>query len=231
MPGDPIPSENIAATGGGFLVRDCTLIAIATGTSALTLKELRAGIQQIHPGSIYHHFWGGLLQPSFGEREYNNDFAAWARYGLHDAVLAERLAIVNPTDFETLEDLRLDLLDIIDERLDESERLPWLVASLPFEFIRAQTVVFDTRTRIGSPEAFPEVIPHLSTGSIFYHFIDALRRSPFGIDDFSAWLATFENRYEGLIRRLADIDPYFGSLVELRQRLADSSADYFRENG
>lgn len=227
MPVDSKASVNAALGNCGFQVRDCTLIAIATGAGALTLKELRTGILQIHPGSLYYHFWGGLLQARFEEREYNNDFAGWVRHGLHDAVLAERLALINPTEFAKLEDLRLNLLDIIDERLEESERLPWLVASQPFEFIRSQMVVFDTRTHIGSPEAFPEVLPNLSTGSIFYHFIDSLRRPPLGVDDFSTWLARFEDQYAGLIQRLANIDPYFGTLTELRKRLAEVTADYF----
>lgn len=210
-----------------FEVRDCVLIAVATGVKALTLAELRDGLVQVHPGSIYYHFWGGLLQPRFEEQEYNNDFAAWARHGLHDTVLAERLALVDPSEFENLETLRRELLEIIEQRLDESERLQWLPANLPFEFIQSQIVVFDTRSRVGEPEVLAELASRFSIGTVFYHFIDARRRLPAGIDDFSAWLASFGDRYEGVIHDLADIDPYFGSLAELRDRLVSTFAQHF----
>ncbi|HIE48161.1 TPA: hypothetical protein EYP84_04665, partial [Candidatus Bipolaricaulota bacterium] len=77
-----------------FKVKDCTLIAIATGVQAQNLRELREKVETVHPGSIYYHFWGGMLHSRFEEPEFNNDFAAWVRHALHDPVLAERLAVI-----------------------------------------------------------------------------------------------------------------------------------------
>lgn len=229
MPAESVSTVDVTTEGNVFHVRDCTLIAIATGTKAVTLKEFRDGLQVIHPGSIYYHFWGGLLQSRFEEREYNNDFAAWAQHGLHDSVLGERLAAVDPADFEHMEDLRWELVEIIEERLDESERLTWLVANRPFEFLQSQIIVFDTRTRVAEPKALAQLMLHLSIGTVFYHFIDARRRSPIRVDDFSAWLAAFGGRFDDLTRQLAGVDPYFGSLGELRQRLANILSAYFGE--
>ncbi len=202
-----------------FALKDCALIALATGKQAMTLKELRDNLLNINPDSIYHHFWGGLLEPRFEEREYNNDFASWARRGLHDDKLAERLAMVDPSFYSDLEDLRQELLDIIEERLDESEYLPWMLATEPFEFIRAQIVVFDTDMRVERPEQLGELMPRLSTSSIFYHFIDARRRLSDRSDDFRFWLASFHGLYQELSTQLASIDPYFETLTELRQQL------------
>jgi hypothetical protein len=210
-----------------FSIRDCVLIAIATGTKALTLKELRNELAQIHPGSIYYHFWGGLLQPRFEEQEFNNDFAAWARHGLHDTELAERLGAIDPTELEDLEDVRRELVEIIEQRLDESDRLQWLPANQPFEFIQSQIIVFDTHTRVEEPESLAELLPKFSVGTVFYHFIDARRRSTARLDDFSGWLTFFGGRYADLIRDLAEIDPYFGTLPELRQKLAATFARHF----
>ncbi len=47
------------------------------------------------------------------------------------------------------------------------------------------------------------------------------------LDDFSAWLADFGNDYAGLLSDLAGIDPYFSSLIELRQTLATTFARHF----
>ncbi|MEW6290642.1 MAG: DUF5752 family protein [Thermodesulfobacteriota bacterium] len=214
---------------GDFAIKDCALIAIATGSRALTLKELRDALRTIDAGSIYYHFWGGLLQPRFEEREYNNDFAAWAWYHLHDADLAERLAVIDPTEFDSLEALRGELIDIIEERLDEEEYLPWLRATAAFEFIRSQIVVFDTRKRAATPEELVRLFPAISTSSIFYHFIDARRRLPHHGNDFSFWLAGFDGRHQELCNRLDGIDPYFGSVTELRKELNDLFQEFFRE--
>jgi hypothetical protein len=210
-----------------FNVRDCTLIAVATGQSALTLKELLDGIHHVPASCLYHHFWGGLLQPRFEEREYNNDFSAWVKHGLHDGELAERLAVVDPASFKTLEDLRWELCELIEERMDESERLSFQVATRSFEFIQSKIVVFDTRTRIADPAALGPAIAFCSAGTIFYHFIDARRRSPDEIDDFSAWLFSFGDQYNDLIGQIAGIDPYFSSLLELRQRLSTLLTQHF----
>lgn len=212
-----------------FTIKDCDLVALATGKKARLLQEFRNELADIEAACIYHHFWGGLLQARFEEREYNNDFASWVRHGLHDAVLAERLAALDPTDFPDIERLREAMLDLIDSRVDELESPYWMPATLQFEFIRSQIVVFDTELRLQHPRELAETIEHLSTGSIFYHFIDARRRTAQGHDDFSDWLTCFGEECSALCEELAGIDPYFGNLSELRQQLARLFRDHFKE--
>lgn len=217
---DPAGSSAVPNEQREFVIKDCALISIATGRRAYTLVEFRDMLAQVDVDSIYHHFWGGLLEPRFEEREYNNDFAAWARRGLHDTILAERLAMLDPTRFEDMQALRQALLDVVDDRLDESEYLSWMRAGQRFEFIRSQIVVFDTRRRLHQPEELADAIPRLSTSSVFYHFIDARRRQPDRRDDFQIWLAGFDSQYHGLCEQLSGVDPYFSTLGELRGQLA-----------
>jgi hypothetical protein len=202
-----------------FAVKDCALIAIATGRKVLTLMELLESLAGVSTSSIYHHFWGGLLEPRFEEREYNNDFASWARHALHDPVLAERLAVIDPTRFPDLEGLRQTLIDMIETRIEEDEPRGRQAAIRQFELIRSQIVVFDTGRRLSTPRELAEHVPQMSTGSIFYHFIDARRRLEHD-NDFSAWLATIDSGFEDLCRRLDAIDPFFGSLTQLRDGIA-----------
>jgi len=206
-------------TVGPFHVMDCALVALATGRKARQLVEFRNQLADIPEASVYHHFWGGLLQARFEEREYNNDFAAWVRHGIHDGILAERLAALHPADFADIEDLRQEMLELIDSRLDEAEYLSWTRATRQFEFTRSQIVVFDTERRIDTPAALAQSIGELSTSSIFYHFVDARRRTDDRRDDFSDWLAACDHGYPALLAELAHIDPYFGSLDELRREL------------
>ncbi len=212
-------NTNASSPAEPFALKDCALIAIATGRKAHNLSELRNHIRDVNIDSVYHHFWGGLLAARFEEREFNNDFAVWCRRHLREQALAEQLAVIDPVEHRELEELRRELLETIEARLDESETVHWLQAFQPFEFIRSQLVIFDTGTRLARPEALAEVIPELSTGTIFYHFIDARRRLPGGVDDFSYWLTGFDEPYFELRRGLAGIDPFFSSLSSIREEM------------
>ncbi|MBI5439925.1 MAG: hypothetical protein HY900_01805, partial [Deltaproteobacteria bacterium] len=121
-----------------FSVKDCAHTALATGIRAEDLKELRDGVSRAPLGSLYQHFCGRLLQPRFDEPEYSNDFASWAYHGLHDKVLAERLAVIDPADFEGLEPLRQEVLEVLEERLDEGPSASWPNADQPFFFVQSQ---------------------------------------------------------------------------------------------
>jgi hypothetical protein len=202
-----------------FAITDCAMLSIATGVSAENLRELRDRLGEVPESSIYYHFWGMRLRPRFEEPVYNNDFAHWAQEGLHDRRLAERLGVIDPPSFNDLSELRMELIDVIEERLEESELVPWAKPDEGFRFIRSILVVFDTGVRITRPEDLRDLLPSLSRSSLYYHFLDARRRSPEGEDDFRAWLASFGDRYDRLRGEIAMIDPYFSSLSELGRLL------------
>ena len=211
-----------------FEIRDCALAAVATGVKAQNLKEFCNAIGKIEPESIYYHFWGGLLKPRFDDPEYHNDFAAWASHALHDKILAERLSVLDPSEIPDLEKIRAELIDIIEERLDENEHVPWCKRDQQFHFITSQIVVFDTRKTISKASELVEIIPSLTSSSIFYHFIDARRRTFGNIDDFSSWLYGFADRHSDLCCLLATIDPFFSTLPELRSQIAGIMKEYFQ---
>ena len=202
-----------------FAVTDCAMLSIAMGVSAQNLRELRDRLGEIPDSSIYYHFWGMRLRPRFEEPIYNNDFAHWAQESLHDRRLAERLGVIDPPSFSDMSELRAELIDVIEERLEEMEYVPWVRPDEGFRFIRSILVVFDTGVRISSPEDLQPILPTLSRSSLYYHFIDARRRSPEGLDDFQAWLSGFGERFSQLRSEIATIDPYFTSLSNLGQLL------------
>ena len=214
-----------------FAVRDCALITIATGVKVQNLREFGAALKEVPSGSIYYHFWGRLLRPLFDEPEYNNDFASWAYRGLHDKVLAEQLSMVIPTDYSDMEALRRELLEVVEMRLDEFEYVPWAKADQQFYFLKAQIVVFDTGMRFDHPN---QLLPHLmslSTGSIYYHFIDARNRTDERVDDFSSWVKGLGDEFKGLEQSLSAVDPYFSSLKELRLIVSNIFKDFLaKEN-
>lgn len=210
-----------------FAVRDCALITLATGVRVQNLREFREGVKKVPAGSIVHHFWGRLLQPVFDEPEYNNDFASWSYRGLHDKILAERLSMVLPTDFEDPESLRQEVLEVVEQRLDESEIGPWSMADQQFEFLRSQIVVFDTGLRFDQPADIVSYLPSLPTGSVYYHFIDARMRTAGRCDDFSAWLQGCGEHFMPLAATLRGLDPYFSSLKEIRLMVTAAFQQFF----
>lgn len=211
-----------------FFIKDCALIAIATGKRAQNLRELREHLRDINTDSVYYHFWGGLLRPRFDDPEYYNDFAIWVAHGLHNKILAERLAVIDPAKLETLEDLRDELIETIEEYLDETEFLTWSKRDDQFEFIRSQMVVFDTHISVQEPEEFVDILPKMSVGSIFYHFIDGRRRNQNSLDDLQNWLLGFGNTYNDLRLDIDCVDPYFPPLKVLRDELCRVFKNHFK---
>ena len=205
-----------------FFIKDCALIVQTTPFQAVNLRELRECIRQCEAAAIYHHFYETLLRPTFDDPVYQNDFAIWADRELNDIVLAERLGIIDPYQFKSIEDLRLFLLDILDDRLSEVHMIPWARSGHQFYFIKAITVVFDTGRKCIHPDRFLRELRDMSLGSIYYHFIEASRREPMGKDDFSSWL---KNEGEPGIKYLTpmrDIRRAFLPLADIKARLIES---------
>lgn len=215
---------------GGLAVKDCALVAIATGRRARDLAQLRTGVSEADPASIYYHFWGGLLRPVFGDPRYYNGFAIWVDHALHNQALAERLSVIDPTDCRDMEELRAHLLNVIDSELARAGPLAVAPDDSPFDFVRSQIVVFSTDRTIASPRQLARAVEEMSRTSVFYHFIDARRRTPDGADDFTTWLNDIDReRYSELTLRLAGIDPFFVTLPETRGELVRAFRDFLGE--
>ncbi len=209
-----------------FRILDCALITISTGEQAQNLRELRDRLLVTHTGSIYYHFWGIMLRHTYVDPEYQNDFAVWAAHALHDHVIAERLSLIDPNEHLSIEDLRREVIEIIEQHLYEREHVPWARRGEQFQFTRSQIVVFDTKQRVVSPGEFRLLIPRLPLGSIFYHFIDSRRRTSESRNDFSLWLSTFGDEFLPLTEKLDSIDPYFTTLSSLRDEIADAFINF-----
>jgi hypothetical protein len=90
-------------------------------------------------------------------------------------------------------------------------------------------VVFDTSIRYEHPKELVPQISKLSTGSIYYHFIDARNRTEERDDDFSSWLNGFGDEFEELARNLCSVDPYFSSLKEIRLIVSNIFQRFFEK--
>lgn len=203
-----------------FVIMDCVLLTRMSGIpEAASLRELRERLAVCTENVLYHHFAETLLRPTFDYPDYHNDFAVWAKISLQDNILAERFGVLDPYHYSSLEELRGVLLDIIDDRLNTQAFAPAVAKGAEFYFFEADTVVFDTGDRITSSVDLPNAVRRMSTGSIYFHFIEALRREPLGIDDFSAWLQQTDGLVQALIDSLQTLDSSFLTLHELREEI------------
>lgn len=207
-----------------FRFMDCALIILSIGRPAHGLRELRDRAAEVPPQSIWHHFHETLLRPTFDDPEYRNDFALWARRGLRDHVLAERLAVIDPLELDTLERLREHLVDVLDDRLAEVHSTPPVRPGQEFHFLRSQMIVVDTGLRAATPAEMAAQIPLLPPGSLYYHFIEGRRREG-RRDDFSDWLHGWGPGVEALCDRLAAIDFRLWPLPDLRRLVGAALAE------
>lgn len=84
-------------------------VTVPSGSPAWTLAELADGIRLLGHQSLHYHFINSRLRLHLK----TNDFSYWIEHNLHHPWLAARL---NRIDFynDTLDDLRQDILDVID---------------------------------------------------------------------------------------------------------------------
>jgi len=205
-----------------FEIKDCVLLSLMSGMPpAFNLRELRDRIAACTNDVLYHHFCETPLVASFDYPDFRNDFAVWASKRLGDKVLAERLGIFDPYSYGSIEDLRGEVLDVIDERLSELTMVPWARQGHEFYFMKATTIVFDTGERIHQPQELLPAIPRMSTGSIYFHFLEARRRPPVGCDDFAAWLPGFGATWQPYVEALRGLDFYFSTLSQLKGQLIE----------
>lgn len=212
-----------------FFLKNCTLAAIATGISASSLTELNEKISIVDEGCIYNHFWGSRMNPQFVHPQHHNDFAVWAYDSLHDNILAERMSIIDPTDYPNLEGLRIAVQEAIETRLDEYDYVVWTKKEDKFHFINSTIIVFGTQISAKNPTELAILIEKLPPSSVFYHFIDARGRTEQKWDDFSVWLTSWGSDYKGLVESIQKIDPYFLSLRQIREQLSKTFKTFFED--
>jgi hypothetical protein len=201
---------------------DCAITVMSLGRSALSLRELAEHVAAVPVRSLTHHFHEALLRYTFDHPEYRNDFALWAHRDLHDARLAEMFGMIDPFELNDPEDIRQALLDVAEDRLSEVSESPRAAPGHEFHFLQAQTVICDTGKAAKDPAELGALIPRLTLGSVFYHFVEARKRPPLRRDDFSVWLGEFGTAYAGLRARLEGITVQLWSLPELRDHIARS---------
>ncbi|MDI6890958.1 MAG: DUF5752 family protein [Thermodesulfovibrionales bacterium] len=201
-----------------FEFRQCISILKSTGRKAKNLRQLRDVMAVASDECIFHHTYQYFLKGH--TLEYTNDFAHWAGESLEERALSEHLSNIDPYDFKDINDLRNELLDVIDDHL---ERFPEPREAMPgdeFYFNETVTLIFPVGIRAKNLAEFLMAIKYIDAGSIYYHFYEARIRLGSGIDDFSRWIEDAFGKKE-LVEKIRTIDPFMHNLEGIKEHIAE----------
>ncbi|HLW61307.1 MAG TPA: DUF5752 family protein [bacterium] len=202
------------AANAAFRFTSCHGLQQMLGRVARDELELLQHLDEVPIESIHHHTHAYFLRHHYLAGAYPNDFATWAAIQVRDRVLGERLAIVDPFDFQDLEALRSTLITIVDDHLTHTPVVPRVVYGEPFYFMITTLAEFPTGLEARTLREFRDGLARAEVSVVYFHLFEAPRRR---LPTFGAWL---EMQGEaGLAEEVRRLHPYTSDLEGLRARL------------
>ena len=195
-----------------------------TGRSARSLAALRAGIAEVTGSSIFHHTFGALQDRFFAAQRFTSDFARWAVEVLQDWAVAERLALMHPTEFPSIRALRERILQVIDDRLHEGEPPAPAPPGREFHFSQSISLIYPAGYEAATLAELKGGIRRASDRTLFFHLIEARLRIGRCTTDLSSWLSDALGAPH-LAGRLDRLDFFVPSTEDLRQQVLASLED------
>jgi trehalose synthase-fused probable maltokinase len=203
---------------GAFAFMACMELREFVGLRAENERQLAQLLDEVPLDSIYYHTHGFLLRHRLIIGLYPNDFATWVDVQVRDRVLGERLAMVDPADFATLQALREELVSVVDEHLRRLGIVPQATTGEPFDFIQSRIVEVPTGIEVRTLQEMRDALLEIDQSSLYFHLVEARLRLGRGRNDFAAWLERGLGLPE-LAARIQAVNPYSSSLEQTRVRL------------
>lgn len=210
-----------------FEFKQCVSIPKSIGKKAKNLHELRDIIAIISDECIFHHTYQYFLKGHI--LEYTNNFANWAGESLEERALSEHLSNIDPYEFKNINDLRNELLNVIDDYLKKFPEPREAMSGDEFYFNETVTLIFPVGIRAKNLAEFLTAIKYIDEGSIYYHFYEARIRLGGGIDDFSRWIEDYFGK-KLLAERIRAIDPFMHNLEGIREHIAEAVEEEVRKD-
>ncbi|MCK4738558.1 MAG: hypothetical protein KAT46_01290 [Deltaproteobacteria bacterium] len=203
-----------------FKFQECVPIVKLTGRNASDIVEFVEILKSVSIGSIFYHMHQYFLKPHIVAPDYPNDFALWAASALEDKVLAEKFANLNPYEFSKIEDVRAELIRIVDAHLMECSAPRPVIRGKEFFFNEAVTIVIPTGLTASNLEEFRDALQKVDRSSLYFHFYEARLRLENEFDDFSRFFSDCpELGCLKLAEKIKRLDPYMYSTDVLREKL------------
>jgi septum formation topological specificity factor MinE len=208
-----------------FEFKQCVSILKSTGEKARNLRELREIISRLSDESIFHHTYQYFLKGHI--LEYTNDFSHWAGESLEERALAEHLSSIDPYTFKSINDVRKELIRVIDNYLNNFPEPRDVISGDEFYFNETVTLVFPVGVKVKNLAEFLVALEHIDAGCIYFHFYESRVRLGEGIDDFSRWIEHTLGRKE-LAEKIRTIDPFMHSIEKIREHITEVVEEYVR---
>jgi hypothetical protein len=186
------------------------------------LEELLGCLKEVPESSIYHHTHRFLQQHQYLSPEPPNDFAYWVSNVLGEKELGERLASIDTIGFNDINDLRKNLISVVDDYLKENPAAKSRFANKneALYFIKSISFIFPTDYVAHDLAEFLEILKKITTDSIYFHIFESRLRLSRGGNDFSNWIkgSIGDNK---LANDISKLDPYSYTLEELKDRIVE----------
>jgi Family of unknown function (DUF5752) len=198
-----------------FEFTGCIELREILGRRARDERELMEEIEGAPAESIYYHTDSVFLRRPLVAGSYPNDFAIWVASQIRDQVLAERLGMVDPFQFDSLERVREEILSILDDHLEGLNPVPRVVFGDPFFFVRSHLIEVPTGMVARTLREFRAALAEVDVSAIYLHALDARSRRGVRGGQFAEWLGESLGLTE-LADRVARLNPYLGGLERIR---------------
>jgi hypothetical protein len=201
-----------------FAFFGCVELRQALDRQALDERELMDRLEEVPSGSIFYHTHGYFLRHRPVGMAYGNDFARWVAVDVRDQALAERLALVDPFEWKQIEDLREELITIINDHLSRLSSVPRVEFGEAFHFQQSHIVEVPLGATARTLAEFRAGLAAVEASAIYFHMVEARARLGRPSGDFAEWLRGSLGMRE-LADRIGRIDTYMTSLERVRARV------------
>jgi len=201
-----------------FVFTGCVEVRQALQRTASDERELMDRLEEVPPGSIFYHTHGYFLRHRPITTAYGNDFAAWVAVQVRDQALSERLAVVNPFEFASLDALREELVTVVHDHLRRLRAVPRVESGEAFHFQQSYIVEVELGPPATTLTEFRDGLATVDASAIYFHMVEARARLGRRAGDFAEWIRASLGLTE-LAERIERIDSYMTSLERVRARV------------
>lgn len=191
-------------------------LPVLLGRKATNVYELLDGIKTIPIASLYYHTHKFLKQHHYLVPEPPNDFAYWIRNVLIQPKLGEMIASINIVECKNLEDLRNNLIEIL-ENHDRSGYGINCQKGFEFQYMSCKTFWFRNNHEASDLKEFNKILQSIDISTFYVNIFGSKLREGKQKNTFSEW---FESIGEvELAEKISNIDPYTLTLDGLRKQI------------
>ena len=119
---------------------------------------------------------------------------------------------------KTIDDVRTEILDIIDDHLSEIETMPSVVYGDPFYFMESQIIEVPLNVKVKDLAGFMKALENIHASAVYNHIFEARFRVKKGKSDFAIWFDEVLGLHQ-LAGKIENLDCYMYSLEGLRERI------------